>query len=140
MSESGPFATVREFHDWFTFLPRKRMSDPHSVPIKPFRQELPDNSSIKFTHGAVHRSNIIVTRSRPNQVPAIVDWEQSGWLPAYWETLKAQYSVFSDDKWSYRYLPMVMDQYTSTWEAWDYYTSLMDVNLGALLRLPCLKY
>ncbi|KAF4224821.1 hypothetical protein CNMCM6457_008882 [Aspergillus fumigatiaffinis] len=118
----GPFTTVREFHDWFTFLYRRQMPDPYSVPIEPHRYELPDDCAIKFTHGDLHRSNIIITSHRPYRTLAIVDWEQSGWLPAYWEARKAQYSVSSDEEWSSRYLPMILDQYDATWEAWDYYT------------------
>ncbi|KAA8650405.1 uncharacterized protein ATNIH1004_003091 [Aspergillus tanneri] len=119
MSEAGPFTTVQDFHNWFTFLYRRPMVDPHSVPIEPFRHELPDNCTIKFTHGDLHRSNIIVTPSRPYQILAIVDWEQSGWLPAYWEARKAQYTADRSEEWSIQYLPMILDQYSSTWDPWD---------------------
>ena len=54
------------------------MADPYSIPIEPFCHELSDDSSIKFTHGDLHRSNIIITPSKPYSVLAIVDWEQSG--------------------------------------------------------------
>ncbi|KKZ65183.1 hypothetical protein EMCG_08972 [[Emmonsia] crescens] len=47
----------------------------HSVSVEPFRHDLSDNSAVKFTHGDLHRSNILVTRSRPYRVLAIVDWE-----------------------------------------------------------------
>lgn len=120
-SEASPFASVYDFHEWFTFLPRRPMPDSYSVPIEPFRYELPDDSSIKFTHGDLHRSNIMITPSKPRRVLALVDWEQSGWLPEYWETRKAQYTVDSKE-WS-RYLPIILDQYASTADAWDWYTS-----------------
>ncbi|EDP53281.1 hypothetical protein ACP6JD_005091 [Aspergillus fumigatus] len=83
MQEAGPFATVRDFHDWFTFLHRKPMPDPYSIPVEPFRHDLPDDCAIKFTHGDLHRSNIIVTPTRPYRILAVVDWEQSGWLPYF---------------------------------------------------------
>ncbi|PGH20446.1 hypothetical protein GX50_08993 [[Emmonsia] crescens] len=116
-----PFATVGKFHDWFTFLYRRRMPDPHSVSVEPFRHDLSDNSAIKFTHGDLHRSNILVTRSRLYRVLAIVDWERSGWFPSYWEARKAQYTAERDEEWSKRYLPMILDQYASTWDPWGYY-------------------
>ncbi|GIK07224.1 hypothetical protein Aspvir_002881 [Aspergillus viridinutans] len=119
----GPFTTAREFHDWFTFLPRRPMPDPYSVPIEPYRYELPDDCAIKFTHSDLHRSNIIITSHRPYRTLAIVDWEQSGWFPAYWEARKAQYSVSTKEEWSARYLPMILDQYDATWGPWDYYTT-----------------
>ncbi|KAE8350134.1 kinase-like domain-containing protein [Aspergillus coremiiformis] len=125
MSEAGPFATVRDFHDWFTFLHRRPMSDPYSIPVEPFRHDLPDNSTIKLTHGDLHRSNIIITSLPPYRTLAIVDWEQSGWLPAYWEARKAQYTADRSEEWSIQHLPIILDQYPNTWDPWDYYTMAM---------------
>ncbi|KAJ5184531.1 Aminoglycoside phosphotransferase [Penicillium cf. griseofulvum] len=125
MSEAGPFDTVQKFHNWFTFLYRKPMPDRYSVPIEPFRDDLPDDSPINFTHGDLHRSNILITSSQPYRVLAIIDWEQSGWLPAYWEARKAQYSTNRNKEWSTTYLPRVLCQFTSTWEPWDYCTIAM---------------
>ncbi|KAE8370939.1 kinase-like protein [Aspergillus caelatus] len=88
--KAEPFDTASKFHNCFTFLYRRRMSDPYSVPVEPFRHELPEDSTIKFIHGDLHRSNIIVTPGRPYHISVIVDWEQSGWLPAYWEARKEQ--------------------------------------------------
>ncbi|KAF4169708.1 hypothetical protein CNMCM6936_006867 [Aspergillus lentulus] len=118
----GPFATVKEFHDWFTFLCRRRMPDPYSVPIEPYRYELPDDCAIKFTHGDLHRSNIVISSSRPYRTLAIVDWEQSGWFPAYWEARKAQYTAWMTEEWTTTYLPIILDMYADTLESWDYYT------------------
>jgi hypothetical protein len=101
------------------------MPDPYSVPIEPFRQGLPDNIDIKFTHGDLHRSNIILTNSNPPRVAAIVDWEQAGWLPAYWEDRKAHLTADYEGDWSEKYLPMILHQYTDTWGPWDYYTTAM---------------
>lgn len=83
------------------------------------------DSEIKFTHGDLHQSNVLITRSEPFHVLAIVDWEQSGWLPVYWEARKAQYTADRNDEWSKKYLPMILCQYTSTWDPWDYYTTAM---------------
>ncbi|PLN85985.1 phosphotransferase enzyme family protein [Aspergillus taichungensis] len=125
MHEAGPFTTVRDFHDWFTFLCRRWMPDPYSVPVEPFRHDLPDDCAIKFTHGDLHPSNIIVTSDPPYRTLAIIDWEQSGLLPEYWESCKAQYVYFGAEDWSTTYLPMILDQFASTWDSWDYYTMSM---------------
>lgn len=125
MPEAGPFVTVRDFHNWFTFLHRRQMPEPYSVPVEPFRYDLPDNSTVRFTHGDIHRSNVIVASSRPYHILAIVDWEQSGWLPAYWEARKAHFTANRSDEWSIRHLPMILEQYTSTWDPWDYYIMAM---------------
>ncbi|PLB48825.1 kinase-like protein [Aspergillus steynii IBT 23096] len=122
--EAGPFTSVHEFHEWFTFLGRRPMADPYSVPIEHFRYGLPDNSSIRFTHGDLHRSNVVISPSQPYRVLAIVDWEQSGWLPEYWEARKAQFTVDSQE-WSEEYLPMILDQYESTAEPWEWYMSAL---------------
>ncbi|GFN10868.1 phosphotransferase enzyme family protein [Aspergillus tubingensis] len=124
-TKQAPFPTVRQFHDWFTFFPRRRMSDPYSVPIEPYRYGLPDHCAIKFTHGDLHRSNIIVTSSPPYRVMAIIDWEQSGWLPAYWEVRKAQMSALSGEEWASVYLPMVLDGFENTVDSWWWYVAAL---------------
>ncbi|KAE8311045.1 hypothetical protein BDV41DRAFT_566060 [Aspergillus transmontanensis] len=115
MHKVGPFAIIRDVHNWLTFLHRRPMSDPYSVPVEPFRHDLPDDCAIKFTHGDLHRSKIIVTPTPPYRILAVVDWEQSGWLSEYWESRKAQY--YADRE--------ILDQFASTWGPWDYYTSAM---------------
>ncbi|KAJ8111283.1 hypothetical protein OPT61_g6090 [Boeremia exigua] len=124
MAEAGPFASVKEFHDWFTSLYKRPVPDPENIP-DPFRQELPDDSEIVFTHGDLHPSNIILSSSHPFRVVAIIDWEQAGWLPAYWEDRKAHYTCKYLSEWSVKYLPMIMDQHKRTWDPWDYYTTSM---------------
>lgn len=125
MHEAGPFTTVRDFHDWFTFLCRRSMPDPYSVPVEPFRYDLPDDCAIKLTHGDLHPSNIIVTPSAPHHTLAIIDWEQSGLLPEYWESCKAQYAHFEIEDWSTTYLPMILHPSASTRDPWDYYIMSM---------------
>ncbi|KAH1845173.1 hypothetical protein KXX54_009628 [Aspergillus fumigatus] len=122
ISAEGPFTTVKEFHDWFTFLCRRWLPDPYSVRIEPYRYELPDDCAIKFTHGDLHRSNIVIRSCRPYRILAIFDWEQSGWFPAYWEARKAQYTAWMTEEWTTTYLPMILDMYTDTVEPWGYYT------------------
>lgn len=124
MSEAGPFASVKEFHDWFTSLYLRPVPDPHNIP-DPFRQHLPDNSEVVFAHRDLHPSNIILSLTHPARVVAVVDWEQAGWLPAYWEDRKAHFTHIYSSEWSQKYLPMILDQYKSTWEPWDYYTTSM---------------
>ncbi|KAF1951287.1 phosphotransferase enzyme family protein [Byssothecium circinans] len=124
MAEAGPFTSVKEFHDWFSSLYLRRVPDPENIP-DPYRQDLPDDSEIVFTHGDLHPSNILLSLEQPVKVVAIVDWEQSGWLPAYWEDRKAHFTSDSFGEWSEKYLPMIMDQYPSTWEAWNYYSLSM---------------
>lgn len=101
------------------------MADPYSVPIEPFRYELPDEISIKFTHGDLHRSNFIVTQCPPYHITAVVDWEQSGWFPAYWEVRKAHFTVLDTEEWATIYLPMILNQHEDTG------------SMGILCDVPC---
>ncbi|KAJ6143139.1 Aminoglycoside phosphotransferase [Penicillium samsonianum] len=93
----------------FTFLYQKPTPDPYSIPIEPFRHNWPNDSEIKFTYSDLHRSNILITRSEPYHVLTLIDWEQSG-----------------HDEWSKKYLPMILCQFTSTWDPWNYYTMAME--------------
>ncbi|RAH70030.1 uncharacterized protein BO66DRAFT_438735 [Aspergillus aculeatinus CBS 121060] len=47
---------------------------------------LTDNHEIVFTHGDFAPRNILVEGDR---VTAVLDWEDAGWYPEYWEYIKA---------------------------------------------------
>jgi aminoglycoside phosphotransferase (APT) family kinase protein len=57
--ETGPFPSVKEFHDWFIQQYKRTMPDLETV-AEPYRKELPDDYEIVYTHGDFHRSNIII--------------------------------------------------------------------------------
>lgn len=120
-SEAGPFISVKDFHDWFIQQYKRKMSDPETVP-EPYRKNLPDDKEIVFTHGDFHRSNIIISSTLP-RVAALVDWEQSGWLPDYWEDCKAHWTAPYLGEWAVNYLPLILEQHESIRDAWDYYTN-----------------
>ena len=119
-SETGPFGSVKDFHDWFIQQYKRKMSDPETV-AEPYRKDLPDDSEIVFSHNDLHRANIIIS-STPLRVAALVDCEQSAWLPAYWECCKAHRTATYLSKWDAKYLPLILDQNERTREAWDCYT------------------
>ena len=121
----GPFSSVRDFHNWFSFLYRRPFPHQASIPLEPFRQYLPDDAPIKFTHGDLHRSNIIMSCSKPLRIVAVVDWEQSGWLPGYWEDCKARFTAEWQGEWASKYLPMILPHDEKICEAWDWYRSSM---------------
>ena len=125
MKEAGPFTSVKGFHDWFSFLFRRPMDNPYSVNLDSIREQLPDDAAIKFTHGDCHRSNIMVTASPPYRVVGIVDWEQSGWLPEYWEERKARYTIRWSAEWAVTDIPKILQHYEGLEEAWGFYTDFM---------------
>ncbi|KAF2002346.1 phosphotransferase enzyme family protein [Amniculicola lignicola CBS 123094] len=123
--KTGPFLSVKDFHDWFIHQYKRRLSraDQETIP-EPYRQDLPDTSRIVFTHGDLHQSNVIISSSPsgPPQVAAVIDWEQSGWLPDYWEDCKAHWTVLPSSEWAQKYLPLIMKKDEKIQEAWSYYT------------------
>lgn len=117
-TDSGPFPSVKSFHDWYSQLPARHLPKTNEPDL--FRPILPDDSPIFFTHGDLHRSNIIVSAAGddPPRILAIIDWHQSGWYPAYWEFCKASYSVPVGSDWL-EYLPPIFcpyDDYNIAWE------------------------
>jgi aminoglycoside phosphotransferase (APT) family kinase protein len=82
------------------------------------RSKLSDDVPIKFTHGDLHRSNILVSPiGTPPRIVGIIDWHQSGWLPDYWEFCKAQWVC---EEWEREYLPMVLERH-DVYDVWDYF-------------------
>jgi aminoglycoside phosphotransferase (APT) family kinase protein len=71
---------------------RKRAAISHNV-----------QHDIVFTHGDLNPRNILVENGK---ITGIVDWENAGWFPEYWEFSKAHYSVRSLMRW----LADVVDQ------------------------------
>lgn len=51
---------------------------------------------IVFTHGDLNPRNILAENGK---ITGIVDWENAGWFPEYWEYTKAHYSVRSLMRW-----------------------------------------
>ena len=87
----------------------------------PMRADLPDDVPIAFTHNDLHRGNIMISPKGqyPARLIAIIDWHQSGWMPAYWEYCKAKFSVASEDEWC-QYLPDIFHPYDQWNLAWLY--------------------
>ncbi|OAQ68345.1 tyrosine-protein kinase, active site protein [Pochonia chlamydosporia 170] len=50
-----------------------------------FARQQRNNHRIVFTHGDLSPRNIIVSNDR---IVGIVDWEEAGWFPEYWEYVK----------------------------------------------------
>ncbi|OAR01697.1 hypothetical protein LLEC1_07484 [Akanthomyces lecanii] len=50
-----------------------------------FRDNLQTNHRVVFTHGDLTPRNILMHSGR---IAGVVDWEESGWYPEYWESVK----------------------------------------------------
>lgn len=84
----GPFANIRAFNDSVQLTAYPPIPLPNPLP-DPYRAYLPNTGAITFTHGDLNLSNIIISGTPGSQViVGIVDWEQAGWYPEYWEYCK----------------------------------------------------
>ena len=86
----GPFPDETSFSEMLRF------------PDDPARR----GHSVVFTHADLNPRNILVERDGHKgwRVTGIVDWENAGWYPEYWECTKAFFEGF---RWTRRYNDMV---------------------------------
>ncbi|KAE9389141.1 hypothetical protein BT96DRAFT_1025163 [Gymnopus androsaceus JB14] len=66
------------------------------------RRRMPVDSNIVFTHGDINQNLLIDVKDdgpKDVQITALVDWEQAGWRPAYWEKLKIRYQSGVGPQW-----------------------------------------
>ncbi|KAF2176980.1 phosphotransferase enzyme family protein [Zopfia rhizophila CBS 207.26] len=117
----GPFPNIASFHNWFSWLWRRHSPEPENIP-DPWRKLLADDGPIVFTHADLHRNNIIITPTSPPRVLAIIDWEQAGWYPDYWEYCKAVYSVGDWEDWRANgWIDSFLTPQPLLIEAWNFY-------------------
>lgn len=86
----GPFRTVADLHRWQRFDfdgDVSHITGPLSINAQAALKVVEihrknDAIPLKFTHGDLNDSNILV---RGDRVVGIIDWATAGWYPAYWE-------------------------------------------------------
>jgi hypothetical protein len=105
--EEGPFATVKSFNDFVFAVATRQTAGPDGYGgieglnhPDMLRNMLPDTESVLFCHGDLTPSNIIIVGPPGSySVAAIIDWEQAGWYPEYWEFCKMLSGVDDDHDW-----------------------------------------
>lgn len=66
----------------------------------PYRESLPDNGSIHFSHADLNLANImILSECGRITISGIIDWDQSGWYPNYWEYCKMVVTTDYEHEW-----------------------------------------
>jgi aminoglycoside phosphotransferase len=88
----GPFFTEEEMYEnilerWINMFEYNPMPDSSVQFTRRLYRDNPGNE-IVFTHGDLDPRNILVEGGR---VSGIVDWEQAGWYPEYWEYIEAMW-------------------------------------------------
>lgn len=129
-ASSTPIMSPKEFEDFI-------FSNPNcgsSVYLKFLRSFCPSDQPVPecvFTHGDIRPANIKVTQNEDGswKVLGRMDWEYSGFYPAYWESLKATNNLSSIEgsDW-YLYLPRCISplQYPKRWlldRVWDHHVA-----------------
>lgn len=87
---------MKEFNDAFLSLGNGLPHYPDGEYFQLIRSSLPDDCGIRLTHTDLAASNIIISPTSA-KVVGIIDWQESGWYPEYWEVLKAKYNA--DGRW-----------------------------------------
>ncbi|EGX92351.1 serine/threonine-protein kinase Sgk2 [Cordyceps militaris CM01] len=115
LPRAGPFTDVKQFHDWLSSMLTLGMeihwpdTDSSDIP-DPYRHGLPDDAGIVFTHSDLHPSNILISQEKPHRVISVIDWQQSGWYPDYWEFCKAEHTAEYGAEWQKDYIPQFLDE------------------------------
>lgn len=95
------FKTEADFNKYLSLFfwedIRKRAAKSHDIPHK-----------IVLTHGDLNPRNILAENGK---ITGIVDWENAGWFPEYWEYTKAHYTVRSVIRWLADVVDVVLEGY-----------------------------
>jgi hypothetical protein len=123
---STPIMTPEDFEDFIFSKPN--FGSP--VYLKFLKSFSPSDQPVQgciFTHGDIRPANIKIKQNEDGswKVLGIMDWESSGFYPAYWESLKItnNLSTIERSDW-YLYLPKCVSpfQYPTRWlldRVWD---------------------
>ncbi|KAI0355812.1 kinase-like protein [Trametes cingulata] len=105
----GPFPDECSFNDYLVFAARPYMDD---TLLSSIRADMRDDHPIRFIHGDLAPRNIFV---RGTVVTAVIDWEESGWYPEYWEFVKALWAPLKDPDWLRAVRDIVGETFEEDW-------------------------
>jgi len=109
-SINGPFTTEKDFCSGLVERLRQVQTgnNRHPARVDWFQKHLHSlltSHPPTFTHGDMQKKNIIVTRTRTgdgdesNFKLTLIDWEDAGWYPDYFEYFSCYTSFLWDDNW-----------------------------------------
>ncbi|KAI5457659.1 kinase-like domain-containing protein [Mariannaea sp. PMI_226] len=95
--EEGPFLNIKPFNDWLFAAATRQRPGPDGIAgldlPEMYRDLIPDTGNVYFTHGDLTLGNIIISSDSSPKICGVIDWEQAGWYPEYWEYCKMMYGV-----------------------------------------------
>lgn len=121
-SNSTTHESIRNFNDWIFVAATRQQSTTNVTGVeRVYRDLLPDHGNVFFTHGDLTLGNIILSTTipgSPTKIAGIIDWEQAGWYPEYWEYCKLLYGVEYDHEWrADGWANRLMKQFEDEWFA-----------------------
>ncbi|KAJ3769863.1 kinase-like domain-containing protein [Lentinula raphanica] len=119
----GPFENERVFNDFR--ISRYTSQAYAEVPIvrerlARIRREMPNDHDIVFTHGDISLRNILINAEGDGpddevKIVALLDWEQAGWRPAYWEKAKMLFIASPTTDWHAAVKSWIVEGYEKEW-------------------------
>ncbi|EKJ69158.1 hypothetical protein NXS19_006686 [Fusarium pseudograminearum] len=103
--ERGPLSSIKQFNDWLFAIATRQDPQPGKEiqgldHPDMYRDILPDQGNVYFSHGDLTLGNIMVSGSPGTYtITGIIDWEQAGWYPDYWGYCKILLGVELDHEW-----------------------------------------
>ncbi|KAH7885000.1 kinase-like domain-containing protein [Phlebopus sp. FC_14] len=106
ISDQGPFPDIATFNEALVGVVRPCFRGNMLSVVRRLLHRT-DGYRIVFTHGDLHISNIIITRTTTpsgpcSRIVAIIDWECAGWYPEHWEYVKLLNNVKWVSDWAAR--------------------------------------
>lgn len=115
-NKSGPFASSKDFHDCLVLTSLKLV--PFGADLaKSTREALPDNLPIVFAHNDLSNFENILISETGSEVVAIIDWELSGFYPAYQEWARLKWGEESKPT-EVRFADRAMKPYPEMYRHW----------------------
>ncbi|EGO26541.1 hypothetical protein SERLADRAFT_436356 [Serpula lacrymans var. lacrymans S7.9] len=119
----GPYPSESTFNDRLVIAANPFMDEGLTTPI---RARMRNDHPIVFTHGDLAPRNIMM---RGSEIVAIVDWEESGWMPEHWELVKLMWCTGMEKNSGWAQL--MLDKFAHEEESWKIDKELSDIMVGA---------
>ncbi|KFA75714.1 hypothetical protein S40288_04955 [Stachybotrys chartarum IBT 40288] len=122
--EEGPLHSIDAFNDLLVAAATRQPYGPQEIIKPPQHDEIPNDGEVYFTHGDLTLNNVLITGSTGSyKVEGIIDWEQAGWYPEYWEYCKMLYAIeikheFREAGWA----QTIMRPWEDAFETWAEYS------------------
>ena len=108
----GPFSSEDAFDDFLIDVADRWIDKRLTVGT---RRKMRNDHRIVFTHGDLAPRNILL---KEGKVVALIDWEESGWMPEHWEFIKAMWctGLEGDATWDEAIFGFLTREYEADWK------------------------